>query len=338
MNLISFDIGIKNMAYCIFNISQDCCCTDWAAMNLMPSAAAVAKTEKPSCSSCKRKAKYKVKNAALFFCDAHAKCHDTYVVPTKDWTLASLRKKKVDELRQLLVDGFSGSKADALELLLQRVLEPAVAVPPPKKSANDADLIDVGRQLCRQLDAASLPERIDVVIIENQISPLAARMRTLQGMVTQYFILRFPEAQIQYVSSSMKLKAFSTAATAATPTATAATAATPTATAATAAKPTATAATAATPTATAATAATPTATAATPTAAQKYKQHKVDGVTHCAAMLRANPMGRFTADTLLSHSKKDDLADCWLQALWFLKHDGKINWSAEDLKIKCVDA
>lgn len=278
------------MAFCIFD--EKACCTDWMVMNLMPGPPPPPTTQTSTttrCSSCKRKAKYKVKTGELFFCDAHAKRHDTYVI----WTMASLRKKKVDELRQLV--GSDLSKAACLERLEPRVLEPTT-VALPKKSANDADLIGVGRQLCLQLDAASLPERIDMVIIENQISPLAARMRTLQGMVTQYFILRYPEAQIQYVSSIMKLKAFSLA---------------------------------------------PTATAASATAAQKYKQHKVDGVAHCAAVLRANPSigaGRFTAETLLSHAKKDDLADCWLQALWFLKHVGKINWSAEDLKIKCVDA
>jgi hypothetical protein len=303
MNLVSFDIGIKNMAYCIFNVDSGCAsCTAWNAMNLMPAAAAAAAAaaERPSCSSCKRKAKYK--KDALFFCEAHAKRSDTYVLPdNKEWTLPALRKKKVDELRQLVLTktGVAAANKDACLQILQQwmtqwVLEPAVVVSTlKKKSANDADLIDVGRQLCWQLDAASLPERIDMVIIENQISPLAARMRTLQGMVTQYFILRYPDAQIQYVSSSMKLKAFST----------------------------------------------PVAAVAS-TAAQKYKQHKVDGVAHCAAMLRANATvaGRFTAETLLSHAKKDDLADCWLQALWFLKHVGKINWSAEDLKIKCVDA
>jgi hypothetical protein len=90
------------------------------------------------------------------------------------------------------------------------VLEPTHPPPKKTKSANDADLIDVGRQLCLQLDASlvSLSLPIHHVIVENQISPLASRMRTLQGMLTQYFIMRHPDAEIHYISSSKKLKEF----------------------------------------------------------------------------------------------------------------------------------
>ena len=49
--------------------------------------------------------------------------------------------------------------------------------------------------------------KIDTVIIENQISTLASRMKTLQGMITQYFIMKnIP--QIEFISASCKLKLF----------------------------------------------------------------------------------------------------------------------------------
>ena len=44
------------------------------------------------------------------------------------------------------------------------------------------------------------------VLIENQISPIAGRMKTLQGVLTEYFVIRHPSAQIRYISSSNKLK------------------------------------------------------------------------------------------------------------------------------------
>ena len=46
---------------------------------------------------------------------------------------------------------------------------------------------------------------IDYVIIENQISTLASRMKTIQGMIIQYFIQRNME-NIDIVSSQNKLK------------------------------------------------------------------------------------------------------------------------------------
>ena len=50
---------------------------------------------------------------------------------------------------------------------------------------------------------------IQYIIIENQISPIANRMKTLQGMVAQYFINR-KTTNIKFVSSFNKLKLFTT--------------------------------------------------------------------------------------------------------------------------------
>jgi hypothetical protein len=301
-NLLSFDIGIKNMAYCIFSVTDESLqCNAWNVLNLMPPTPTTASATTPACSSCKRKSKFK--KGTTFFCEAHTKQAERdgdYVRPGKQWTPTAFRKHKLDPLLQLMREckldvADSPTKTVCLQRLQQwtelYVLEPTA---PPKvqaKSANDADLIEVGRQLGEQLDAALGHLQIDHVIIENQISPLASRMRTLQGMLTQYFILRYPGAAIHYISSSNKLKEF----------------------------------------------ATPVPTSVTTTAAQKYRQHKTDGVMHCVNVLRANPNIGFTAEMLLAHAKKDDLADCWMQAMWFLKHVlHRINWSAEDLKINCI--
>ena len=51
-------------------------------------------------------------------------------------------------------------------------------------------------------------DKITHVIIENQISPIANRMKTIQGMLTQYFIMKGSQT-IEFISSSNKLKGFS---------------------------------------------------------------------------------------------------------------------------------
>ena len=308
-NLLSFDIGIKNMAYCLFSVTDDSLqCNAWNVLNLMPPTTSASATQStaPVCSSCKRKSKFK--KGTTFFCEAHTKQAERdggYVRPGKQWTPTAFRKHKLDPLLQLMREckldvADSPTKTVCLQRLQQwtelYVLEPTAPQKVLVKSANDADLIEVGRQLGEQLDTALDHLQIDHVIIENQISPLASRMRTLQGMLTQYFILRYPGAAIHYISSSNKLKEFACVAPPAPAPAPAA------------------------------------------TAAQKYRQHKTDGVMHCVSVLRANPTIGFTAEMLLAHAKKDDLADCWMQAMWFLKHVlHRINWSAEDLKINCID-
>ena len=90
----------------------------------------------------------------------------------------------------------------------------------PKKAnylyAHDLDLITYGRNMMKHLDAilfssssSSSSSVIDMMIIENQISTLASRMKTLQGMITQYFIMKNTQ-YIEFISASCKLKLFTT--------------------------------------------------------------------------------------------------------------------------------
>jgi hypothetical protein len=102
-----------------------------------------------------------------------------------------------------------------------------VAPTKPKKAnytyAHDLDLITYGRNMMKHLDtilfpassngagaAVAVPAPIDMMIIENQISTLASRMKTLQGMITQYFIMK-QIPQIEFISASCKLKLFTDA-------------------------------------------------------------------------------------------------------------------------------
>ena len=72
---------------------------------------------------------------------------------------------------------------------------------------DDLDLITLGRNLKKAFDIIFSCDFLDLthVIIENQISPIANRMKTLQGMICQYFIMK-TNSHIEFVSSSNKLK------------------------------------------------------------------------------------------------------------------------------------
>ena len=74
-----------------------------------------------------------------------------------------------------------------------------------KTNAGKVDLVTIGRSLHDQLINNPIMKTVDCVIIENQISPIANRMKTLQGMLAQHYIsLGIPN--IEFVSSSNKLK------------------------------------------------------------------------------------------------------------------------------------
>jgi hypothetical protein len=95
-------------------------------------------------------------------------------------------------------------------------------------AAHDLDLITYGRNLMKHMDAILYSNNttntnhiltssgnnetqtflpIDMMIIENQISTIASRMKTLQGMITQYFIMKHVP-HIEFISASCKLKLF----------------------------------------------------------------------------------------------------------------------------------
>ena len=59
-----------------------------------------------------------------------------------------------------------------------------------------------------------------------------------------------------------------------------------------------------------------------------------DGIEICKHILGQNPCLGKSPD-VLNVSKKDDLADSFLQGIWYLKRDNIITY-ADDLKINCV--
>ena len=60
----------------------------------------------------------------------------------------------------------------------------------PLKKANDINLITLGKNMRFALNKLIENQRPTHVIIENQISPIANRMKTLQGMIAQNFIMK----------------------------------------------------------------------------------------------------------------------------------------------------
>jgi hypothetical protein len=343
--LISFDIGIKNMAYCIFDLSNTFHLDNhsngirryengqyieslkvfdivkWDVLNLMDK---VDNSLQPLCSChlkgkptkknplvkiCNKKAKYQ-KNG-IFFCEKHASSHETFFISKKEHSQPALKKMNIEQLHQISekygiftnkhkigeqpLDAFfikstppidiPKTKKAFLEKTLQFFEENCFQVlqPPKKKTANETDLISIGRNMAKLLD--EIPDinngTITHVILENQISTIANRMKTIQGMLAQYFIMRGqPNIVIEFVSSSNKLKDF---------------------------------------------------------VMEKnttYTQHKKDGIHYCQTILENN---EWLCDyiSILQKTKRDDLADCFLQGLWYLKRSNIITY-AENLKINSV--
>ena len=239
VRILSIDVGMKNLAYCLFecdplkldageiktpeSMMQLVNIVAWDTVNLCD---AVSETPKPAvigCThpGCKFAAKFASAAAATHYCTRHANASG-FKMPllTPMGSAKSLKKMPLDELKAFSAEYLSVSIPEKCEKsklkLLQHVTAAltaeylvAVAAKPKVVSAASVDLITIGRNMHRRFDALPhLASGIDVVIIENQLSTLATRMKTLQGMITQYFIMRgVPD--IRFISATNKLKLFS---------------------------------------------------------------------------------------------------------------------------------
>ena len=200
MKIISFDVGIKNMAYCIFQVkNNELFIQDWNILNFVKSPendCCNIKIKGKTSKICGKNAKYFKNNQ--YFCQTHAKSESkehSWIIPSAILRTSNLKKQSKDSLIEIgnQYNMFSSNittKKECLEIIekvfKERMLEKIVK---KKISANDVNLIDVGIQMKEQLNKVDISE-ITHVIIENQISKIANRMKTVQGMLTQYFIMQ----------------------------------------------------------------------------------------------------------------------------------------------------
>ena len=291
--IVSFDIGIKNLAYCIFTVSKESLIIrDWNVINLLDvsgstSSVPVCNCQKAKSGICGKKASYLF--GENYFCNVHSK-NSGKLLPTKECSMPAIKKLKVDELTQFCANHFiTISEKDKKTAVLEKVqahFEKNTLKPIPKikkTNANQLHLVDIGKRIKTNFDAKFAPfiKELTHVILENQISPIAGRMNTIQGMVAQYFIMTTDTLIIDFISSAGKLKGLAINET------------------------------------------------------TDYKTHKKDGIRFCTQFLESNTDLSIFKGVLDASGKKDDLADCFLQGIYYFKKQNIINYS-EDLKIKIV--
>ena len=289
------------MALCVLDCSACIQIESWNILNLIEDG----KQEECICNQlgksnqkkCTSKAKFK--KGSQFFCKKHA-TSSSFIIPTKELQLTKLKNKKKDDLlhwgkqHYLFLEDKPLSKQEMVSTvdnyLKAHCLE---EVRKPKIKASQCDLISIGKAMKEQLNTFDLND-IDYAIIENQISPIANRMTTIQGMLAQYFIMKYPNCNIEFISSANKLKPFSKMELIEKPD----------------------------------TGKEPTPKNVNP----NYKAHKQDSVSISSTIV-TNNFPQWSKS--LEIKKKDDLADAFLQGLWYLFHKNNISY-ADDLKINIV--
>jgi len=338
--IISFDVGMKNLAYCLFQVDSDNKTDDlnkfkvlkWEVINLC--SPIVHKCNNGGTEYCKDDAKYckvtvnsddeNTECASIgYYCNKHAKKCSTLRVPPSELDIKKIKKQKLVDIKKIIEkynikqtvavndeDTYNANdinnnheniviqvetkrqKNNKEQLLdiIQEELSKKYLQPIENVRANEIDLLTLGKNMMIELDKFVVKQsnvdeshetgmgglgdiqkyKIDIVIIENQISTIASRMKTLQGMLAQYFIMKDVPC-IEFISASNKLKMFMTK------------------------KKT------------------------------TYTERKLESVEVTKELLEKLPQLKEYSGLLDKNKKKDDLADCFLQGIYYLTLKNMIN-------------
>ena len=285
MKILSIDVGIKNLAFCLLSkTNEHFTIAKWDVVNLSQKIDLKCQEIDKTGKLCDKPAKF-TKNAKCY-CLKHSKKQE-FQIPTQELKSSFIQKQKVQALHNLadkykIAYNKSTCKKADLVALLNEYIYTTCFEQVETTNASKIDLVTIGKNIQLKLDE-SLGEHmdsIDIVIIENQISPIANRMKTIQGMIAQYFIMKIPNIQIDFVNASNKLKDD------------------------------------APPKSSSSTTGSETKKETT----NKYSDRKKQGIQKTNELLANNHDFSELSTFFSVHSKKDDLADCFLQGLWFIKN------------------
>lgn len=273
MKILSIDVGIKNLALCILETTDKSkfIIRYWEVIDLWNEEKHFCEfniKEKKDYRQCNKEAKYHKNNH--FYCKTHASKSE-FKLPTSE--LKKYKRLKLDDLNKLITEyeiPFSGaSNKNNLTKHIEKYIEKQVFNPVSYMKCNEYNLIDIGIAIKKNLDKLETLVffNIDYILIENQISPIANRMKCIQGMLAQYFIMK-DMSNIRFVSAANKLKLF------------------------------------------------------IGNKKTTYCERKKTGVEITQKLLSQNNDNNINKDKITElfnkHKKKDDLADSFLQGIWYL--------------------
>ena len=274
MKILSIDVGIKNLAFCLFDKPDGCenfTIKKWDIIN-------IAEQETFKCifidknKSCDKPAKFKKNDDC--YCLKHSK-KQTFQIPTTELKSSFINKQKIQKLHEIAhkynIKYIIPIKKPDLISLIHEYIHHFCFQEIKNTNASKVDLVSIGANIMYKFDKLFKEEIfIDHVIIENQISPIANRMKTIQGMIVQYFIMSEVNVEnIEFISASNKLKDCDIK------------------------------------------------------DKTKYSDRKKLGIARCLEMLNSEFNFNNMVDYFNKHNKKDDLADSFLQGIWFIKNKNK---------------
>ena len=306
MFVISFDVGIKNLAFVILKVDG----TTYKIVHLdvvsiihykppeIEGSPNVEHEQINVCQEdkCKSVPRYVNKQGTEYRCLKHTR--ERFVILPKGFkmkTLNTMNKEGlvcwIKEHKYKIDVSKLTSKTAITREICKHIYIPISKTKSKTTKCSQFSLISCSFILKMMLDEIHTRYTIpDIVLIENQISPKASRMKSIQTMITMYYIMRgVADTGIHYISSSRKLtlvpESFSVSDSNVLSKSSSI--------------------------------------SKGDTESKKdYEKRKKLGVQYTRVFIQIeHPTW---VDMFTNHKKKDDLADCFLQGLWWLSHQNHI--------------
>ena len=272
MKILSIDVGIKNLSFCLFLTPEDNLnhlkVIQWDNIDISEKTDTKC-IEIDKNGLCDKPAKF-TKDSNCY-CLKHSKKHN-YLQPLAEFKQSYLNKQKIQSLIDI-ADKYklkyeNPPKKSNILAIINEFINNNCYTAISKTNATKINLVTIGRNIQHKFDEIFNEHllSIDTIIIENQIGPIANKMKTIQGMISQYFIMRNNNINIEFISACNKLKDF--------------------------------------------------------LSEEKidYKQRKKLGVQTCLGIVNNDFRFKEWNAFFAKHNKKDDLSDCFLQGIWYIKH------------------
>lgn len=301
MRLLSIDVGIKNLSFCLFDIDKSNnhkSIVSWDNINLTEKETAFCcfsenqsstkkktkvKTEIVNNNvSCDKPAKFRHGN--LCYCLKHAKKVENVMIMPTELKSSVLNKKKVADViaisKKYFIEVTESNnnkvfkKQDYLDAIINFVSNKCFQPIEGVANASKVDLVTIGKNIQHRFDNL-FKEPLDKIIIENQIGPLANKMKTIQGMLSQYFIMKNNNIDIEFISATNKLKGIVN---------------------------------------------TINNEKKDISDKKEYKKRKNLGIETCLQLINNEESFAPWKNFVEKHSKKDDLSDCFLQGIWYINN------------------
>lgn len=276
--MLSIDVGIKNLSFCLFELqtSDNIKIIKWDNINLgEKNESKCIEIDKKGL--CNKPAKF-VKDDKCY-CLKHSK-KQKWIQPCADLKSTYLAKQKIQSLIEIANKykiKYEDNQCKKIHLLTQikTFIDNNCFTPVQKINATKVDLVTIGRNLQHKFDEILCDHlsSIEIIVIENQIGPLANKMKTVQGQISQYFIMKNNNIQIEIISASNKLKDYL-----------------------------------------------PKNAVNNTSVKLDYKQRKKLGVQTCLEIMNNDSRFKEWEPFFNKYRKKDDLSDCFLQGMWFIKY------------------